>query len=121
MSKYGFDLDGTLDKPGLVQLANDLIDAGHEVHIISASFPNSDWTSRTEKLLKIERLGVRYTELHVLEANLNVPTEVWIQRDLGLRKGHLVEKLGLLMMIDDSSDYIDAMKKCCGAVLLQVK
>lgn len=124
MSKYGFDLDGTLDKPHLVTLANDLICAGHEVHIISGCFLDADWQNEEAKQKKLIRLGVDHRAiLHVIHA-LRVGEGrdlVYVLRDLGMRKGALVEELGIIAMFDDSQDYINDMKRNCGASLLKVE
>lgn len=129
--RVAFDLDGTLDRPAIRDLALVLLKAGHEVHIITGVFLEAgEWQSTAEKRKKITRLGIPYEEqfpsdiaapsvivrseegyehyavLHVLNA---VDGEKYDREyrlvDLGLRKGALCEKLGITLFIDDSETY----------------
>jgi deoxycytidylate deaminase len=57
--KIGFDLDGTLDKPALLKLAKDLLAAGHEIHIITGVFPESNALLQAPgKYDKLVRMGL---------------------------------------------------------------
>jgi hypothetical protein len=132
--KFGFDLDGTLDKPALRDLANILISAGHEVHVITGTFPEAgDWQNADAKMAKMRRLGIPFTQgfydplvrvaqLHILYAvNQEYPRDYRLA-DLGLRKGALCETLGLTMIFDDSMTYCEMIPKMAGnTVVLQVR
>jgi hypothetical protein len=113
----GFDLDGTLDKPALAELALALDRSGHEVHVISGMFPDAPWQNEIHKKAKMERLGlhrISYSgRLHILEA---IPVDTnkdlnYVLRDLGLRKGALCEQLGITMFFEDSEIYADMIPK----------
>jgi hypothetical protein len=63
MTNYGFDLDGTLTRPFLRDLANDLFEAGHNIYVITGGLSDTgEWTheARVKYLLQ---LGVQYTEI----------------------------------------------------------
>jgi hypothetical protein len=136
--KIGFDLDGTLDKPAIALLANSLLSAGHEVHIITGIFIESgDWQSKQAKFEKLKRIGIEFVDvddywpakklpggqaiLHCLfavDASMGIDYRL---RDLGLRKGALSEKLGLQIFLDDSETYMKMMPLMNGGItLLQV-
>lgn len=133
--KFGFDLDGTLDKPEIAYLANQLLASGHEVHIITSIFPESgEWQNRSAKLDKLNRIGVPVSEtlmagwtargqcrLHVIEADKSGTIEERL-RVIGLMKGDLCGKLGIDVFFDDSSLYCDMIPKMDGHVtVLQVR
>lgn len=131
--KIGFDLDGTLDRPAIRDMALALIEAGHEVHIITGVFLEAgEWQSAEQKRQKLTRLGIsfeepmgdsiwvrtptpefflqpgmaKYAKLHVLNAvdGKEFDREYRLV-DLGLRKGALCEKLGITLFLDDSETY----------------
>ena len=125
--KYGFDLDGTLDRKAVLFLAKQLSYLGHEIHVISGVFKEAgDWQHYDEKLKKLERLWKEKLSgnitLHVIES---YPSEG--DRDLrlvniGLKKGVLAEQLGLEIMFDDSETYTKVMKSMAGdLVVMHVK
>lgn len=98
MSKYGFDLDGTLDIPAIAQLANDLYAAGHEVYIVTGGFGDrGEWTI-TEREKKLTRLKVRYTEI----IRCLKPTF----EEIGQEKGRVCHERGIILLFDDSDTYI---------------
>lgn len=137
--KIGFDLDGTLDKPAIANLCNAMLDAGHEVHIITGVFDEAgEWQSSDAKFTKLRRIGVEanfyenrafyphvkhgpYAYLHVLHAvDVSFGLDYRL-RDLGLRKGDLSHKLGLEIFLDDSETYMKMMPVMNGGItLLQV-
>lgn len=142
--KIAFDLDGTLDRRALAELARILMLGGHEVHIITGVFLEAgDWQSPKEKFEKLRRWGIsfeRTTEvcdnevtevfgdgpvwatLHVLYAVDPSFGLDYRLRDLGLRKGALCEKLGIEILFDDSETYCTVAKCMAGGLTtLQVR
>jgi hypothetical protein len=125
---FGFDLDGTLDKPELAYLANHLLQSGHTVHVITSVFPESgNWQSRIAKLEKLQRLGVPtiqdenihfmqgHAKLHVIYPE-NVGTIEERLRIIGLQKGILTEKMKIDVFFDDSSTFCDMIPRMDGHV-----
>lgn len=94
MSRYAFDLDGTLDVPAIAQLARDLHAAGHEIHILTAALADEGWMTIPAKEEKLRRLGVPYTQMH----RPCFPT----QEQCGHAKGEILKELGDPLFIDDS-------------------
>ena len=133
--KIGFDLDGTLDRPAIRDLALALIKGGHEVHIITGVFVEAkEWQDEAAKKEKLTRLGIPYqmpdamcqvegtAVLHVLDAVASTFARDYRLIDLGLRKGALCEKLGITMFFDDSETYVEMIPKMSGGTtVLQVK
>jgi hypothetical protein len=137
--KIGFDLDGTLDRPAVAELASVLLAAGHEVHIITGVFPEAvDWQDAAAKRQKLRRLGIDFYEgsrmndsmavcagqaiLHILDAVPATFARDYRLADLGLRKGALCEELGITMFFDDSQLYCEMIPKMSGnTVVLQVR
>lgn len=133
--KFGFDLDGTLDKKELADLARVLLDAGHEVHVITGVFPDAgDWQSPDAKRAKVLRLGFSYKEmippmnmteqhglhprkvtLHILNADITLGREDRLI-GLGLQKGALCETLGIQVFLDDSELYCKMIPSMAGGV-----
>lgn len=130
--KIGFDLDGTLDKPALANLCNAMLQAGHEVHIITGIFAEAGaWQGLDAKKDKLNRIGVPAVtgELGWAPGNgialLHALTAVDVSfgldyrlRDLGLRKGDLSHKLGLEVFLDDSETYMKMMPVMNGGLTL---
>jgi hypothetical protein len=125
--RYGFDLDGTLDRREIGALAKHLLATGHEVHIITSIFPESgDWQSKEAKKEKLNRLGILWKEpgsftklnaaaLHVIPAEEQGTIEERL-RVIGLRKGVLTETLGIDVYFDDSSTYCEMIPRMDGHV-----
>ena len=98
MSTYAFDLDGTLDRPELAQLARDLFAAGHEVHIVTGARADvGEWTiaARQEKLAS---LAVNYTLIHRCFGATHDA--------VGSEKRRVCDEIGALLMFDDAPSYI---------------
>lgn len=112
MTAYGFDLDGTLDRPGLVQLANDLYDAGHEVYVITGGFSDSgEWTAEARRQ-RLVALGVRCTEVvRCLDRDL---------AEIGRMKGRACQEHGVSVMFDDFGVYLTGVGETSTAVRLLV-
>lgn len=135
--KVGFDLDGTLDKAHLAELARFLLDAGVEVHVITGIFDEAgDWQSEDAKWRKLGRIGlVQYVKtsppaiikdprlhVHFLHAVSEQHSRDYRLADLGLRKGALCEELGITIFFDDSEKYMEMMPKMTGdTTLLHVR
>ncbi|MGE0434654.1 MAG: HAD family hydrolase [Planctomycetota bacterium] len=95
--KIGLDLDGTITAaPEFFRIvAEALLQAGHEVHVITWRRP--EFLKRTQRTL--DELGMRYSALHVPEiADTLKPVELW--------KARVVVELGIELMIDDSADVL---------------
>lgn len=133
--RFGFDLDGTLDRPAVRALAHALRDYGHEIHIISGCFTEAgEWQDHQAKHKKLARLGfgtinefppswcgLAGVHVHILDAVSHKEFDRDYRLvDLALRKGSLVEKLGIEMMFDDSELYCKHMPSMCGAQIVRV-
>jgi hypothetical protein len=132
--KVGFDLDGTLDRPALRDLALSLAAAGHEVHIISGCFLEAgDWQDHFSKWKKLVRLGlasggsgIGYAPIPGVHVTiLDAVDHEKFDRDyrladLGLRKGAYIERNRIEVMFDDSELYCKVMPSMCGAQVVQV-
>lgn len=103
MTAYGFDLDGTLTRPELARLANDLHNAGHQVYVITGGLADTgEWTLDARRLL-LARLGVRYTDIvRVLDPDITM---------IGRKKGLACEELSISVMFDDSSLYLNGIRE----------
>ncbi len=122
--RIGFDLDGTLDRPQIAELAKWLIAGGHEVHIITGVFPEAvNWQDGNAKRRKLGRLDIPYTTgtltegvatLHILDAVPATFARDYRLADLGLRKGALCEELGVTLFLDDSELYCEMVPKMSG-------
>ena len=95
MTVYAFDLDGTLERPNMKNLANDLFMAGHDVYVISAA--RSSGPDRQAKLEKLTGLGVQFTELIMC-----IGDDV---NRLGIMKGDKCRELGVSVMVEDDAQY----------------
>jgi hypothetical protein len=134
--KIGFDLDGTLDRPVLRDLCVALLQAGHEIHIISGVFPDATgWQDGPAKHEKLARLGIPvrewgrstaqemaqkgpYAYLHVLNALPSTFDRNYRLIDLGLRKGEICERLGITLFVEDSALYAEMLPKMSGGTLV---
>ena len=97
--RVGIDLDATItDVPQFFALLSGaLVDAGHEVHVITYRSP--DMFPREETLHDLDALGIRYTRLHLPAGSLDAPE--W--------KARVAAELGLDIMIEDSPEVLAAM------------
>lgn len=135
MMKVGFDLDGTLDRLAMKDLALSLLSAGHEVFIVSGCFGEAgEWQDETAKLEKLVRLGL--AKVGEVPGQYKLPDRLHIEvlqavdhkefsrdyrlADLGLRKGAYLEKNGIGLMFDDSELYCKLMPAYCGAQIVRV-
>lgn len=115
---FAFDLDGTLDRPEVADLARLLLRTGHEVHIITGVFLEAgDWQCDAAKHEKLKRIGgLDDAKVHVLWAMPETYPRDYRLADLGLRKGALCEKLGVRMLFDDNETYCEMAKKMHGGL-----
>ena len=112
MTVYGFDLDGTLDRPALAQLANDLYDAGHEVYVITGGLADAgEWTLAAREQ-RLAELGVRCTGIvRCLDPDTG---------KIGALKGLECSRLGISVLLDDSIYYLSSITMFSNVVRLLV-
>jgi len=93
----GLDLDCTITElPELFSLLTSaLVDAGHEVHVITYRPPGTE----TQVRATLAELGIRYTWLHLPPAPVSAPE--W--------KAVVAAELGLDLMIEDSPEVLARM------------
>ncbi len=98
--KIGLDLDETITEfPAFFALlAGALIDAGHQVHVITYRSPEPDGDNPATRE-ELDGLGIRYTELHLPDGISDAPQ--W--------KARVASAVGLDLMIDDSPEVLAAM------------
>ena len=119
--RVAFDLDGTLDKPALCDLAKLLINEGNEVHIITGIFDEAgEWQNELAKMQKLDRLGIEWeradegsggyrARVHFLHAMEHTFGRDYRLADLGLRKAEITQRFGISMIFDDSETYCKIM------------
>lgn len=100
---FGMDLDGNLDTPEIAKLCNILFDAGHTIYIVTGGHADSgEWTME-ERVKKLNRLGVRYTEIiRCLKPTID---------EIGIEKGRVCKELGIELLFDDSQVYISHARR----------
>ena len=98
--KFGFDLDGTLDHEEVRTIANTLFEAGHEIHILTGFVNNGGYTEQM-KLDKCQRLGLKYTKLHLCEGEN--------REDIGYVKAQILRQFNIPFMIDDDPEFVRQM------------
>lgn len=105
MSRYAFDLDGTLDRPEIAQLANDLYAAGHEIHVVTGGHADTgEWTIEARKQ-KLAALNVNYTSIiRCFGATLD---------DIGREKARQLRALDAILMFDDAPIYVEHTSQIC--------
>jgi len=134
--KIGFDLDGTLDRKPVRDLAQALLSAGHEVYIISGCFLEAgEWQDEQAKLEKLVRFGLAISgdgpgkfkladKLHVkvlVAVDHTLFDRDYRLADLGLRKGAYIAEQEIEIMFDDSEIYCKLMPAMCGAQIVHVR
>lgn len=112
MTSYGFDLDGTLDRPALAQLANDLYDAGHEVYVVTGGLSDEGEWSAAAREQRLAALGVRCTAIVRC-----IDPDTW---RIGALKGEACARLGISVLVDDSCHYLEKVPDASDAVRLLV-
>lgn len=126
--KFGFDLDGTLDRPQIVKLAHTLADAGHQLYIITGIFDEvGDWQGEAAKLRKLAKTGLagRTAGIAFVHSDSRAlageqATLAYRLRDMGLRKAAHCAEWDIDIFFDDSADYCAVMPKMCGTQIVQV-
>jgi len=112
--KIGFDLDMTLDRPELAELAGMLFSKGCEIHIITVARMGDGYHStREQKQEKLKQLGVPYHYLHLVGGDSF--------EQAGLRKASVVAREGIKIFIDDSSTFCTVVADQTDAVVLRVR
>jgi len=98
MSIYAFDLDGTLDRLELAQLARDLHAAGHEIHIVTGALADiGEWTLAAREA-KLAQLNVPYTTIQRCFGST--------YEEIGRRKKEVCDALAVTVVLDDANSYI---------------
>ena len=101
VTAYGFDLDGTLTRPALARLANDLHDAGHEVYVVTGGLADSGEWTLTAREQRLAELGVRYTAIiRCIDPDI---------ARIGILKGEQCARLGIAVLVDDSRLFLDGV------------
>ena len=135
--RVGFDLDGTLDRPAVRDLALALLKGGHQVYVITGCFLEAGpWQDEDAKFVKLARLGLIKATLDDGYEGYDVPENLHVMvlpavdhkefdrdyrlADLGLRKGAYISQMGIEVMFDDSELYCKMMPSMCGAQIVQV-
>jgi len=118
LTKFGFDLDGTLDRAEIAALARVLHAAGVEVHIITVGALGGDEPEAEEKMIqrKIERLAfleVPYTRLHVVTGE--------DFEEAGQEKAAIINYYNIQVMIDDAPSFVKEMVEATTAMILHLK
>lgn len=111
MAKWGFDLDGTLDHPEILRLANLLFDKGEEVHVLTGFVPSGRYTEQM-KQDKLARLGVRCTMVHLCEGES--------MEEIGYTKAQILNRYGIDFMVDDDPTFVKQMVHYSSARMLLV-
>ncbi len=103
VTAYGFDLDGTVTRPHIARLANDLYAAGHEVYVITGGLGDfGEWTMEA-RVEYLKMLGVNYTEI------VRCIAPRW--EEIALIKGTECAKRGITVMLDDMPVFLDGIRK----------
>jgi hypothetical protein len=111
VAKWGFDLDGTLDHLEIRALANFLYDHGEEVHVLTGFLPGGAYSAE-QKVAKLERLGCRYTQIHLC------PGES--MAEMGQFKAAVLNRLGIWFMVDDDPTFVRQMAYYANSRILMV-
>lgn len=112
MTAYGFDLDGTLTRPELAMMANDLWRAGHEIYVITGGLADTgEWTMEA-RIAYLKQLGVHYTAIvRCIDPDIH---------EIGALKGKECTRLNIAVMIDDAQLYLAGARPWSSAVQLLV-
>lgn len=109
--KFGFDLDGTLDRPEIAEMARALFRAGHEIHVITVGrLGPRAWGTIELKKLRLESLGVPYTKVHIVEGDTYT--------EAGQAKAAVINREDIVTMIDDSTTMSKEMARGTGASIM---
>lgn len=111
--KFGFDLDGTLDREEVAEMARALYNAGHEIHVLTVGRLGPRYESTRElKELKLAHLKVPYSFLHLVEGD-NFS-------EAGYAKAQIINREGIVTMIDDSSTMCHKMAEYTTAAVMHL-
>jgi len=131
--KIGFDLDGTLDRVEIQNLAHALLLGGHRVYVLTGCFLEAgEWQNYEAKYEKLGRMGFAWEDQDGWKLQDNMFIEIFDAvdhkkfdrdyrlADIGLRKGDFIAREGIEIMFDDSELYVAMMPKMCGAQIVRV-
>ena len=109
--KFGFDIHGVIDKlpKAFAAMSNALVDAGHEVHVITGP-------RITEEVVEeLEGYGIKWTHIFSITDYYSEAEDVevrwvdgdpWVDSHLWDRaKGDYCKRMNIDLHIDDSQDY----------------
>lgn len=117
LTKIGFDLDGTLDRPEIAALARVLFAAGVEIHIITAGYVGETEETAAEmvarKEARLEFLGVPYSKLHIVTGQSF--------EEAGQEKAAIINYYELPIMFDDAPTFVKEMVEGTSAMILHLK
>jgi len=122
--RYGFDLDGTLDRAKVLLLMKQLLALGNEIHVISGYFADAgDWQSHETKLEKLNSLlGTKElppgVSLHTIYSYASEGDSQSRRVNIGLQKGIYCQQHGIEIMFDDSETYAQVMKAMAGDLIV---
>lgn len=123
LTKIGFDLDGTLDRPEVAALARVLYAAGVQIHILTVGAIMSERDDSTlqedydamvqRKVQRLEFLAIPYHELHVVVGDTF--------EEAGREKAALINAREIPIMFDDSGSFVKAMVEDTTAIIMHLK
>ena len=103
MSVYAFDLDGTLTRAPIAQLARDLEAAGHTIHVVSGWLEHlGPWEAA---------IAAKAEQLRALGLSSNAPLHLCrgsTQTACAAGKAEALRRIGPLLFIDDMPLFCDA-------------
>jgi hypothetical protein len=106
MTVYAFDWGGTLNEnPELMEVAKVLLEAGHEVHIISVAW------ARDNRAERLANHPIPFTKVHVIIETGSTQH--------GVEKVKIMKDIGCRIIFDDNADVIKHAK-AAGFVALKV-
>jgi hypothetical protein len=110
MTVYGFDLDGTLTRPEIRNLANDLFAAGHKVYVITGGLSDTGEWTKEARVKYLKHLGVNYTDI------IRCLHPTW--EGIAEMKGQACKRLGVQVMLDDMPVFLNGIRAVCPSAAL---
>lgn len=81
------------------------------MHVLTGFVPTGTYTEEA-KILKVKRLGVKCTKLHLCEGES--------MEDIGYTKARILMRLGITFMIDDDPTFVKEMVHNSSARIVMV-
>ena len=106
--KISFDFDGTLSKSSVQEFAQQLIDLGHEVHIVTSRFEDP------KRIVWIHEDGRNHDDLFSVAKSLQIPSENIHFTDMADKADFFLLHPEFIWHLDDAFYEIKAMvrSKC---------